>query len=173
MDLFWILMPVQLLALITVRWMLRRSFPQSIIEIFRKNSTRSDGSFSQGRYQKERESIGWWLKRVDGGLVFVFLLTTLAALVTAEFKVPLPNLSAWWGYADQPMFLEPTSELPFPEMRWPMVLVYVFCTFLLAPLVILFLYQSALNRYRERAKARFLDYYRQGFEKSQRMMNSE
>ena len=166
-------MPVQLVALIVVRMMLRRSFPQSIIEIFRKNSTRSDGSFSQGRYQRERESLNWWLRRVDIGLLFVFLLTTFAALATAQFRVPLPDMSGWVGGEDQPMFLEPTSEFPFPEMRWPMVTVYAVCSFLLAPIVILFLYKSALNRYRERAKARFLDYYRQGFERAQQMMNSD
>lgn len=172
MDLFWILLPVQLLALISVRLVLRRNFPQSVVDIFSKNSTRSDGSFSQGRYQKERESFNWWLKRVDGGLVFVFLLTTVAALAAAEFKFPLPNLTGWFSYENQPMFLEPTSEMPFPSMRWPVVAVYAIGSFVCAPMIILYLYRSALNKYRARANARFLDYYRQGYEKAQQLVNS-
>ena len=153
--------------------MLRRNLPESVVEIFRKNSTRSDGSFSQGRYQKERDSINWWLKRVDGGLLFVFLLTSFAAFATAEFAVPLPNLIGWLVDKNQPMFLEPTSEMPFPSMRWPMIAVYAIGSFVLAPIIILHLYRSSLNKYRARANARFLDYYRQGYEKAQQLVNSE
>lgn len=173
MDLFWILLLVQLLALVIVRLILRRNFPESVVDIIRKNSTRSDGSFSKGRYQKEIESFKWWLSRVDGGLIFVFLLTTFAALVAAKFEVPLPNLSGWLGNNNQPLFLEPTSEMPFPSMHWPIVTVYAVGSFVVAPMIILYLYRGAINKYRARANARFLDYYRQGYEMTRQLANSD
>ena len=110
---------------------------------------------------------------LSGGLIFVFLVTTLAALVAAKFEVPLPNLSGWLGNENQPMFLEPTSDMPFPSMHWPIITVYAVGTFVLAPIIILHLYRSALNRFRMRANARFLDYYRQGYEKTQQLVNSD
>ena len=50
MELFWILLLIQLLGLLAVGIMLRRNLPESIVAIVAKNSTRSDGSFSKGRY---------------------------------------------------------------------------------------------------------------------------
>jgi hypothetical protein len=166
MDLFWILLLVQLLGLIAVGIMLRRNLPASIDTIINKNSTRSDGSFSKGRFQQEKESINRWLKCVDGGLVFVFLATTFSAMITADFEVPLLNVGGLLWEKDPTVFIEPSSEMPFPEMQWPLVAVYAVSSFLLAPTVILPLYYKSLQNYRARANARFLDYYRQGFEQA-------
>ncbi len=166
MSLFWILLLVQLLGLLAVGIMLRRNLPESIVAIVAKNSTRSDGSFSTGRYQVEQESLDRWLAYVYGGLVFVFLATAMAALITVDFEVSLPNV---WGllWEDEPaFFVEPSSELPFPKMPWPLVAVYAICSFFLAPILISALYYQALKNYRMRANARFLDYYRHAFEKT-------
>ena len=158
MTLFAILILIQMIGLFFCALVLRSNLPETVRRVIRKNSKRSDGSVSRRRKMVEFASLDRSFIRVYVGLVIVFAMTTFAGLIVAGISIPLPNMDAVEGVNNEPLEL---SGSPFDNMRWPLVSVYLISSFLIAPILIANLYQSAVQHFYTQANLRFMDYYRQ------------
>lgn len=156
MGLFLILAQLQAAAFIVCAIILRLNLPRSVLAVVDKNSKRLDGSRSRRRKRIEMAALRHSMRRVHVGLLFLFLATTMIGLMTANLELRTPRLDADASSPGLPTnHWQSTRETP-----WPVILLYVVSSFMVAPQMISGLYRSAIRRYQNESNVRFNQYWR-------------
>ena len=146
----------QLFVLTFCGCVLALALPDSIKNSIKENSTRLDGSHSATRQQNEFTQFYRHIKIVFLGLVLIFVLTLMTALVVGGIAVPLESTE----------FNEVSQRNSGEQTRWvsmwnmPVVFTYLLGTFLLGPFVIFKVYTRAAKSYLSSAKRRYAEYFR-------------
>ena len=158
MQLFFALIQIHAICLIVCAFTLRWNLPKSVLRVKERNSRRIDGSVSRRRNRMEFISIHHAFSRIYAGLMFLFIVTTLAGLLTAGMELRLPR----FGVDAEPTRISATPNPPrdsSPEKsQWPVIAVYLVSTLMIAPQFIFTLYRRAISRYLSHAQARFKGY---------------
>ncbi len=146
----------QLLVLTFSGCVLTLALPESIKNSITQNSTRLDGSYSSTRQQNEFTQYYRHIKIVFLGLVLIFVLTLMTALIVGGVALPLESTE--FDNVSQRNKIDQNRLVDLWNL--PVVFTYILGTLLLGPFVILKVYTHALRSYLSSAKRRYAEYFK-------------